>query len=342
MKALLVNEYTTVQSLHIQDVPPPKVAVGQVRVRVRAAGLGFVEALKIAGRYQTRDPLPFVPGTEFSGIIDQVGTDVPGWKAGDRVFGSASARRSRGEEISVPARELSRIPDHVSFAQAAAVPVNYLTASYGLKRTGGPAARAKSFSFWARQGELDGGDHDRQNAGGERHRGGLDRGQARLHPRASRGPIRRSTTPPAIGGRLHVHDGRKTDRRDSSTPWVARPPRSPSALWAGAVDISSSASPPGRSRRCRSISPSSRAPQGRPGRRPDPQVGARRLPSPSQAISSPCSKPRRSSRTAGADVPLPKVCRSFRCHPFTAGYRQGRCRDGPVSPAAYPAGADTE
>ena len=132
MKALLVTEYTTVQSLQIQEVPRPDVAPDHVRVRVRAAGIGFVEALKIAGRYQTRDPLPFVPGTEFSGFIDQVGSSVARLKAGDRVFGIAP-RGALAEEIAVPASELSRIPDHVSFAQAAAVPVNYLTAAYGLK-----------------------------------------------------------------------------------------------------------------------------------------------------------------------------------------------------------------
>ena len=132
MKALLVNEYTTVQSLHIQEVPRPDVAPDHVRVGVRAAGIGFVEALKIAGRYQTRDPLPFVPGTEFSGIVDQVGTGVPRLRVGDRVFGCAP-RGALAEEITVPGSELSRIPDHVSFAQAAAVPVNYLTAAYGLK-----------------------------------------------------------------------------------------------------------------------------------------------------------------------------------------------------------------
>ena len=132
MKALLVKEYTTVQSLYIQEVPRPDVAPDQVRVRVRAAGIGFVEALKIAGRYQTRDPLPFVPGTEFSGIIDQVSTGVRRLKVGERVFGFAP-RGALAEEIAVPASELSRIPAHVSFAQAAAVPVNYLTAAYGLK-----------------------------------------------------------------------------------------------------------------------------------------------------------------------------------------------------------------
>jgi NADPH2:quinone reductase len=132
MKALLVNEYAAVQSLRIQEVPSPHVAPDHVRVRVRAAGIGFVEALKIAGRYQTRDPLPFVPGTEFSGIIDQVGADVRGRKVGERVFG-LTLRGALAEEICVQADALSLVPHHVSFAQAAAVPVNYLTAAYALK-----------------------------------------------------------------------------------------------------------------------------------------------------------------------------------------------------------------
>ena len=56
------QEDTWVESLHLQDVPSPAIARGHVRVRVKVAGIGFVEALKIAGRYQTKDPLPFVPG----------------------------------------------------------------------------------------------------------------------------------------------------------------------------------------------------------------------------------------------------------------------------------------
>jgi NADPH2:quinone reductase len=98
---------------------------------VKAAGIGFVDALKIAGRYQTKDALPFVPGMEFSGTVDEAGEDVTQLKVGDRVFGSAP-RGALAEEISVAAGELSKIPDHVSFVQAAAVPVNYLTAAYGL------------------------------------------------------------------------------------------------------------------------------------------------------------------------------------------------------------------
>jgi NADPH:quinone reductase len=131
MRALLVSNYTSVDVLRLQDVPSPAVARGYVRVRVKAAGIGFVDALKIAGRYQTKDALPFVPGMEFSGIVDEVGDDVTQPKVGDRVFGSAP-RGALAEEISVAAAELSRIPDNVSFVQAAAVPVNYLTAAYGL------------------------------------------------------------------------------------------------------------------------------------------------------------------------------------------------------------------
>lgn len=67
---MLVREYTSVKSLAIQEIPRPHVAADHVRVRVKAAGIGFVESLKIAGIYQTKDPLPFVPGTEFAGVVD--------------------------------------------------------------------------------------------------------------------------------------------------------------------------------------------------------------------------------------------------------------------------------
>jgi NADPH2:quinone reductase len=136
MKALYVSEYTSVQSLRIQELPRPDLAPDHVLARVRAAGIGFVDSLKIAGRYQTKDPLPFVPGTEFAGVVDQVGSDVSQLKPGDRVFGLA-VRGALAEEICVPAGELFQMPDHLTFAQAAAVPVNYLTAAYGLNELAG-------------------------------------------------------------------------------------------------------------------------------------------------------------------------------------------------------------
>jgi hypothetical protein len=62
-----------------------------VRVRVKAAGIGFVDALKIAGRYHTKDALPFVPGMEFSGTVDEAGEDVTQLKVG---IASSDRRRA--------------------------------------------------------------------------------------------------------------------------------------------------------------------------------------------------------------------------------------------------------
>jgi NADPH2:quinone reductase len=118
MRALLVEsaasrELYIVEFLSVRDVPCPRVEEGQARVRVKAAGIGFVEALKIAGRYQTKDPLPFVPGTEFASVVEEVGHGVAWPKIGERVFGIAQ-RGALAEEICVGAEGLLRIPDRLS------------------------------------------------------------------------------------------------------------------------------------------------------------------------------------------------------------------------------------
>jgi NADPH2:quinone reductase len=132
MRAVLVEQFSQVDSLRILNIPYPEVTSGEVLVQVKAAGLGFVDALKIAGLYQTKDPLPFVPGMEFSGIVCRLGDRVSHLKVGDRVFGLAQ-RGALAEKIVAPAEELSLVPQSISFAQAAAIPINYLTALYGLR-----------------------------------------------------------------------------------------------------------------------------------------------------------------------------------------------------------------
>src|ERR1700760_3866816 len=96
----------SVEELAIREVPRPDVGRDQVHVCVKAAGIGFVEALKIARRYQTKDPLPFVPGTEFAGVVEELGADVVSPKVGARVFGH-TARGALAEEICVSADALS-------------------------------------------------------------------------------------------------------------------------------------------------------------------------------------------------------------------------------------------
>lgn len=132
MRAVVVTYFTLAEHVTIDDVSEPVVESGSVIVNVEAAALGFVDNLKTEGRYQTKDPLPFIPGMEFSGIVAAIGDGVRNVRPGDRVFGQAP-RGGLAERICVPAGSLWRLPEHMSFAQGAAVPVNYLTAIYALQ-----------------------------------------------------------------------------------------------------------------------------------------------------------------------------------------------------------------
>lgn len=234
MRASLVSEYTSVQSLRIQEAPRPYVAADRVRVRVKAAGVGFVESLKIAGKYQTKDPLPFVPGTEFAGVVDEVGAEVSRLVPGNRVFGFAS-RGALAEEISVSASELSSIPDHLSFAQAAAVPVNYLTAMYGLKEL----AELRSGQISSYLGQREGPEQQRS-----RSARCWVRTSSRPHPQTTSersqslmAPMRRSATPLKIGGRPSASWSTVVRWTLSSMPWAVTFRPSLSAHWAGEAAI---------------------------------------------------------------------------------------------------------
>lgn len=132
MRAVLVETYSPVDEVGIQDVPSPTASEGTVVVRVAAAGLGFVDGLKVQGLYQTKDPLPFTPGLEFAGVVEGVGDSVSNVRVGDRVFGLAK-RGALAERVVVPAANLLKVPDRMTFAQAAAIPGNYLTAMFALK-----------------------------------------------------------------------------------------------------------------------------------------------------------------------------------------------------------------
>jgi len=131
MKAVVVEQYGRIDQVELKDVPSPSMEPGQLRVRVEAAGIGFVDGLKIEGRYQTKDLLPFIPGTEFAGVV----TDAPGapggFQAGMRVMGMTRSG-ALAEEIVVRPESLHRLPDGVEAEVAASFRANYLTALYAL------------------------------------------------------------------------------------------------------------------------------------------------------------------------------------------------------------------
>jgi NADPH2:quinone reductase len=117
----------------IADLPVPLPTPGEVRVRVRAAAVNFPDLLMTRGAYQLKPDLPFVPGLEFAGEVDALGDGVTGWQVGDAVVGG-NRFGAMAEYACVPAAALRRKPERLSWDEAAAYPVAYLTAYVALVR----------------------------------------------------------------------------------------------------------------------------------------------------------------------------------------------------------------
>ena len=135
MKAIVVEQYDVIDTVSVKDVPQPEISCGQVRVRVQAASIGFVDGLKVEGRYQTKDPLPFTPGTEFAGIVDAVASDVSGLAPGMPVLGMVRSG-ALAEYVTAPAAALEPMPQGIAPEVGAAFRANYLTGLYALSERG--------------------------------------------------------------------------------------------------------------------------------------------------------------------------------------------------------------
>ncbi len=130
MRAAVCPAYGPPDVVRIEDLPTPTPGPGQVRVRVAAAAVNFPDVLLIADKYQISVPAPFVPGSEFSGVI--VESKASDFAVGDRVSG-ACLHGAFAEEITVPVAGLARIPDGVDDRTAAAFGVAYRTAYHTLR-----------------------------------------------------------------------------------------------------------------------------------------------------------------------------------------------------------------
>jgi NADPH2:quinone reductase len=118
--------------VEVADVDPPALEAGQVRVRVHAAAVNFPDVLVVAGQYQIKVAPPFVPGSELAGEVVEVAPDVTALGPGDRVFGSTLVG-AFAEEAAVAAASLTRVPDGVDTASAAAFGVAHRTAYHVLR-----------------------------------------------------------------------------------------------------------------------------------------------------------------------------------------------------------------
>lgn len=133
MRAIWIPKHGGPEVLQVRETPDPTPGPGEVRVRVRAAGLNFAEVMARQGLYPDAPPLPSVVGYEAAGIIDGVGAGVTGLPEGTRVM-ALSRFGAHADTLVVPARQALPIPEAMTFEEAAAIPVNYITAYHMLFR----------------------------------------------------------------------------------------------------------------------------------------------------------------------------------------------------------------
>src|SRR5271169_1407913 len=139
MKALLLRRHGTLDDLEVVgDYPKPQAGDGEVVIRVRAASFNYHDVFTMRGMPGIKIPLPVVIGIDMAGEIAEVGPGVTGWKTGDRVLVNPVNKKKglmgemldggMAEYCAVAADQLVAMPAHVSFAEAAALPVAYGTA----------------------------------------------------------------------------------------------------------------------------------------------------------------------------------------------------------------------
>ena len=127
MRAIQIQRTGGPEVLQAVAIPVPQPGAGQVLVRVHASGVNFIDTYLREGRYPAA--LPFVPGQEAAGTVEALGLDVSGFAVGDRVAWTGT-RGTYAEFALAPASDLLKLPQAISFEQAAAVLTQGLTAHY--------------------------------------------------------------------------------------------------------------------------------------------------------------------------------------------------------------------
>ncbi len=127
MKAIQIQQTGGPEVLKLAELPIPEPGPGQVLIRVEATGVNFIEIYFRKGVYKSS--LPFVPGSEAAGPVEELGPGVTGFAAGDSVA-SVSVLGSYAEYALVPAASLVKVPAGLTMEQAAAAMLQGMTAHY--------------------------------------------------------------------------------------------------------------------------------------------------------------------------------------------------------------------
>lgn len=130
-RAVIGREFGPPENYVLEDFDPGGPKAGEVRVAIKAAGVSYVDVLTARGEYQFKPPLPFVPGSEYAGLVEVLGEGVTHLAVGDEVYGSGMGGIF-AEAGNFNAANVNRVPAGMPLETAAIFAVNYLTAWHAL------------------------------------------------------------------------------------------------------------------------------------------------------------------------------------------------------------------
>ncbi|XP_046395244.1 synaptic vesicle membrane protein VAT-1 homolog-like [Ischnura elegans] len=136
MRAVVLTAFGGLKSIKVMKKPEPSVAEGEVLIRVKACGLGFQDLMARRGAIEATPKTPFILGFECAGEVEEIGEGVEGFAVGDKVV-ALPEYRAWAELVSVPQRLVFKMPEGMSFIDAAAITTNFLVAHILLFELGG-------------------------------------------------------------------------------------------------------------------------------------------------------------------------------------------------------------
>ncbi|HET6583452.1 MAG TPA: alcohol dehydrogenase catalytic domain-containing protein, partial [Nannocystaceae bacterium] len=140
MREIVIPRVGGPDVLELRESADPEPKAGEVRIRVRASGVNFADVLARMGLYPDAPPIPVVVGYEIAGVVDAVGAGVERIAIGQHVIGLCRFG-GYADVVVLPQAQVFAMPQRLSFEQAAAIPVNYLTAWLMLVELGNLKAR---------------------------------------------------------------------------------------------------------------------------------------------------------------------------------------------------------
>ncbi len=136
MKAVRFHELGGPDVLRFEDAPDPVPVAGEVLIRVRAAGVNFADTMTTEGKYYLRPRFPQIPGLEVAGVVEAVGGEVTAVSSGDRVMAVLPNGGGYAEMCVAGGAYVTPIPEGLDFVDAAALPVQAVTADQVLHVAG--------------------------------------------------------------------------------------------------------------------------------------------------------------------------------------------------------------